>query len=363
MPTYDYECDACGHKFEQWQSFHDDHLTTCPKCKKKKLRRLIGTGIVLGPHRLLSTASLVLAGGTFSALLSGGEEREARVKGVDRQSNVALFEVDGAPLTALRQASPQSIAIGSWVAVIANVSVTRPQITLGRVTGRGERVDFPYSGDIVEIEATTYPGASGGAVLNELGEWVAIVVGRAGKTPPGGSGPAVSTPREPERASDPTDLLVALPIDQVRRIAEDLEAYGSVRRAFLGVQMRRGVLVDSLGVLVEGVVPGSPAAEAGMRVGDRILAFEGSVIRSGDEITSLIRALKPGDDVEVTIARGTDIFPLRAVLASAVGAPPAPPPPSRAAELGKLKRERRQLEEEIRKLEEKIKSLQSAPQR
>jgi putative FmdB family regulatory protein len=47
MPTYDYVCDACSHAFEQWQSFHDDHLTTCPKCKKKKLRRLIGTGAAI----------------------------------------------------------------------------------------------------------------------------------------------------------------------------------------------------------------------------------------------------------------------------------------------------------------------------
>jgi putative FmdB family regulatory protein len=47
MPTYDYVCDACEHAFEQWQSFHDDHLTACPKCKKKKLRRLIGTGAAI----------------------------------------------------------------------------------------------------------------------------------------------------------------------------------------------------------------------------------------------------------------------------------------------------------------------------
>ena len=47
MPTYDYVCDACHHAFEQWQSFHDDHLTNCPKCKKKKLRRLIGTGAAI----------------------------------------------------------------------------------------------------------------------------------------------------------------------------------------------------------------------------------------------------------------------------------------------------------------------------
>ncbi len=44
MPTYDYECDACGHKFEHFQSITSEVLTKCPECKKKKLRRLFGTG-------------------------------------------------------------------------------------------------------------------------------------------------------------------------------------------------------------------------------------------------------------------------------------------------------------------------------
>ena len=47
MPTYDYECDACGHSFEEWQSFKDDPLTKCPACKKKKLRRLFGGGAAI----------------------------------------------------------------------------------------------------------------------------------------------------------------------------------------------------------------------------------------------------------------------------------------------------------------------------
>jgi len=44
MPTYDYECDACGHKFELFQGINDEVQTKCPECKKKKLRRLFGTG-------------------------------------------------------------------------------------------------------------------------------------------------------------------------------------------------------------------------------------------------------------------------------------------------------------------------------
>lgn len=47
MPTYDYVCDACQHAFEEFQSMKDDVLTVCPKCKKKKLRRLFGTGAAI----------------------------------------------------------------------------------------------------------------------------------------------------------------------------------------------------------------------------------------------------------------------------------------------------------------------------
>ena len=47
MPTYEYVCDACGHAFEEWQSFSADALEKCPQCKKKKLRRLFGSGAAI----------------------------------------------------------------------------------------------------------------------------------------------------------------------------------------------------------------------------------------------------------------------------------------------------------------------------
>ncbi|TMQ49981.1 MAG: PDZ domain-containing protein [Candidatus Eisenbacteria bacterium] len=325
----------------------------------RPVRRLIGTAVVLSPHRLLTTASMAIPGGLFSVLVGDGLKRRAELRGVDRQSNVALFSVEGAPLPPLRQASPQSIAPGSWVAVISNVNVTRPQITLGQVAARGERVDFPYSGDIVEIEATTAPGASGGAVLNEAGDWVAIVVGRAGKEPPRAAAPVVQ-PGDPGAAQQPADLLIALPVDQLQRIADDLEQYGSVRHAFLGIQMRRGILPDSLGALVDGVVPKSPAATAGLQPGDRILAFEGNVIHSAEEITSLVGSFRPGDEIEMTISRGNDIFPVRTTLDAAVRAPALRPHSDRDAELKQLHQSLETLESETKQVEERIHKLEGS---
>jgi len=328
----------------------------------RPVRRLIGTAVVLSPNRLLTTASMAIPGGSFSVLLGDGLKREARVRGVDRQSNVALLSVEGAPLTPLRQASPQSIAAGSWVAVISNVNVTTPQITLGQVVGRGERVDFPYSGEIVEIESSAYPGASGGAVLNEAGEWVAIVVGRAMKSRDRAPSSAVAEP-DGEDQKQPGDLLIALPIDQLQRISEDLEQFGSVRRAFLGVQMRRGILMDSLGVLVEGVVPNSPADKAHLKPGDRILAFEGTPVHSSDEMTSLVRVLRPGDEVEMTVSRGADIFPVHTTLEGALHAPVLPRPDEKSEEIKRLKQSLDKLETERKQTEERLKALEGTPQR
>ncbi|HEY6573168.1 MAG TPA: serine protease, partial [Candidatus Eisenbacteria bacterium] len=156
-----------------------------------KMKRLIGTAVVASEHRLITTASMALPGGTLGVLLGKGVEREAHLLGVDRKSNLALFEVPDADLSPLRRAAPRSLAVGAWVAVISNVSITHPQAALGRVAGRGERIDFPLSGDIIEIDAPSYLGATGAAVLNEEGDWVAVVVGRAAPAPPAGA----ATPR------------------------------------------------------------------------------------------------------------------------------------------------------------------------
>ncbi len=325
-------------------------------------RRLIGTGVVLSRHRVVTTASMAIQGGEYRAVLNGGVELSAHLRGVDPQSNVALFEVEGAPLHELRRSAPQSVAVGSWVAVIANGGIARPQITLGRVVGRGERVDYPYSGEVIEVDAPAYPGSSGGAVLNEDGEWVAVVVGRA-STAAAGLPPGAAPP-DPTAAGgqEPQGLLVALPVDHLDRITEDLDKYGAVRRGFLGIRLlRERATADSVGIVVRGVVPGSPAEKAGIRQGDRILAIDGQYVHTSDEVTEHIRAMRPGEGVDLTLARGDQIQPVHILLGA--GLPAEAARERSATEIEILKHRLENLEAERKAVQERIRALQSAPQR
>lgn len=324
-----------------------------------KQKRLIGTGVAVNAHDFVTTASLAFPDGSVRVLLGEGVEGKALLRGVDRQSNLAVFRLDEPVLRSLRRAAPQSLAVGTWVAVLSNVSITRPQAALGQIVGRGERVDFPYSGEVLEIDAPGYPGLAGGAVVNEDGEWVALIVGRGMQVP--AEAPGLATPNV--AGSTPGAMLLAVPVDQVDRIVADLVEHGSVRRGYLGIRLKRGPAggADTLGVRVESVIPGGPAALAGIRSGDRILAFDGEEVRTPDVLVSMVAAMRPGDDAQLTLLRDQEIIPMRIVLGSSVPGPERgrssssrePTEAERRAmreHLSKLKAEQQALEERLRAL-------------
>ncbi len=325
-----------------------------------KRKRLIGTGVAVNERDFVTTASLAFAGGSVRVLLGEGVERNALLRGVDRQSNLAVFRLEEPMLRSLRRAAPQSLAVGTWVAVLSNVSITRPQAALGQIVGRGERVDFPYSGEVLEIDAPGYPGLAGGAVVNEDGEWVALIVGRGMQAPAEPSG--LATPNG-VAGSAPGAVLLAVPVDQVDRIVADLVEHGSVRRGYLGIRLKRGPAsaADTLGVRVESVIPGGPAALAGIRSGDKILAFEGEEVRTPDVLVNLVAGMRPGDDAQLTLLRDQEIIPMHIVLGSSVpgserGRSSSGREPTEAERralrenLSKLKAEQRSLEERLRAL-------------
>lgn len=330
-------------------------------------KRLIGTGVATNDRDIVTTAGLAFPDADVRVLLGGGVERRATLRGVDRQSNLAVFRLDEPILHSLRRSPPQSLAVGTWVAVISNITVSRPQAAIGQVVGRGERVDFPYSGDVLEIDAPGYPASAGGAVLNEDGEWVALIVGRGVQGPRSRSGRVGAGPA----SGASTDVLLAVPVHQVDRIVSDLVEHGMVQRGFIGLRLKRaGTPVspgDTLGVRVDGVIPGSPAADAGIREGDLVLAMDGQEVRTIEELVTMVSALRPGYDTEATILREGEILPVRIVIGSNFSGPrrprsedAVPPQPAPRTEaqrkaiqenLNRLKEQQRALEERLRRME------------
>jgi S1-C subfamily serine protease len=337
-------------------------LSSAPSNASGKKKRLIGTGVAVSAREFVTTASLAFPDGSVRVLLGEGLEQNASLRGVDRQSNLAVFRLDEPVLRSLRRAAPQSLAVGTWVAVLSNVSITRPQAALGQIVGRGDRVDFPYSGDVLEIDAPGYPGLAGGAVVNEDGEWVALIVGRGMQAP--AETPGLATPNV--AGSAPGAVLLAVPVDQVDRIVADLVEHGSVRRGYLGIRLKRGPAsaADTLGVRVESVIPGGPAALAGIRSGDRILAFDGEEVRTPDVLVSMVASMRPGDDAQITLLRDQEIIPIRIVVGSSV---PEPERGRRSSGREPTEAERREMREHLSKLkaeqqslEERLRSLNSA---
>lgn len=336
-----------------------------------KRKRLIGTGVATSERDIVTTAGLAFPDAEVHVMLGHGLERRATLRGVDRQSNLAVFRIEEPMFHSLRRAAPQSLAPGTWVAVISNLTVSRPQAAIGQVVGRGERVDFAYSGDVLEIDAPGYPASAGGAVINEDGEWVAIVVGRGFQGPSAGGTSRVG---DPERPGVPATggVLLAVPVDEVDRIVGDLSEHGAVQRGFLGIRLKRGPAGpgDTLGVRVDDVIAGSPAEEAGIRVGDHILAMDGQEVRTPEDLVTMVAELRPGTDTEVTILRDAEILPMHLMVGSNFtgprprGASAAEPErgaaPHSTGDRKALREHLEKLREEQRALEDRLRGMETA---
>jgi len=145
---------------------------------------------------------------------------------------------------------------------------------------------------MIQTDASINPGNSGGPLIAATGEVVGV--NSSIYTPSGGS----------------IGLGFAIPIDRARRVAEDLLAHGSVRRPWIGVKVAqtgatagRGSL--NTGATIERIVPGSPAAEAGLRVGDVIVRSRDRQIRNPYDWEAELLELRVGDTDSIVVRRGT----------------------------------------------------------
>ncbi|HEY5205311.1 MAG TPA: Do family serine endopeptidase, partial [Roseiarcus sp.] len=230
---------------------------------------------------------------TVTVTTQDGKTLDAKVVGTDPKTDLALIKVNESgdyPFVAFSKEQPR---IGDWVVAIGNPYGLGGTVTAGIISAEGRDIgDGPYD-RFLQIDAPINRGNSGGPTFNMKGEVVGV--NTAIYSPSGGS----------------VGIGFAIPATTVDSVIGALEHGGMVPRGYLGVNIQPVTedMAESLGMktakgaIVAEAMPGTPAAEAGIKAGDVITKLNGQVVNDASDLTRRIGSLKPSDKVELTYLR------------------------------------------------------------
>jgi putative serine protease PepD len=274
-----------------------------------------GTGVVLSAEGLILTNNHVVAaaadGGTLRVTFNDGSSAAAEIVGRDPVTDLAVIRARGvdnlAPATLGRSADldpgEEVVAIGSPLGLQGTVTsgivsaLDRP-VRTGSASG-AESASTVINA--IQTDAAINPGNSGGPLVNLRGEVVGI---NSAIATLGGGGQSGSI-----------GLGLSIPVDQARAIATELIDTGTASHAQLGVSVQDA----EQGAGVAEVSPGSGAEDAGIRTGDVITTVGDRRVDGADSLIAAIRSYRPGDEVTLTVLRGSDRSTVRVTLGSDAG--------------------------------------------
>ncbi|MEE2031600.1 S1C family serine protease [Rhodococcus chondri] len=261
-----------------------------------------GSGVVLSSDGLILTNNHVVAGGgpgaDLTVYFSDGSSAPATVVGTDPVSDIAVIRAEGrTDLTPIELGSSDDLQVGQPVVAVGSPLGLESTVTSGIVSALNRPVSTSGEAgnqntviDAVQTDAAINPGNSGGALVDMDGRLVGINTAIATS---GGQAGSIG-------------LGFAIPVEQARRIAQELIDTGTATHAIIGVQVP--VRDNSNGATVSQVVPDGPAAAAGIPEGAVITRVGDRVVTDGDALIAAIRSVPPGDTVKITYedARGNE---------------------------------------------------------
>ncbi|MEZ5118119.1 MAG: trypsin-like peptidase domain-containing protein [Candidatus Nanopelagicales bacterium] len=273
-----------------------------------------GSGFVIRSDGYILTNNHVAGpagqGGTIEVLFSDGSTAKGTLVGANPGYDLAVVKVDRTDLPAVALGSSASLNVGDTTIAIGSPLGLQGTVTSGIVSALNRPVTAGGEGETafinaIQTDAAINPGNSGGPLVNGKGEVIgvnsAIATLGAGTTGQAGS----------------IGLGFAIPIDQAKRIAEEIISSGSSATPVIGVQL--DMQYTGPGGKVAEVTPDSGAAKAGLQAGDVITAVDGTKVADGTELIVAIRAKAPGDTVSLTVERGGSTQTLDVVLGSQQG--------------------------------------------
>jgi serine protease Do len=223
--------------------------------------------------------------------LANGKEYDGKVVGRDPKTDLALVKIDGASdLQPVAMGNSDDLKVGSWVVAVGSPFGLEQTVTAGIVSAKGRVIGSGPYDNFIQTDASINPGNSGGPLINTKGEVVGINTAILAE----GKG-----------------IGFAIPISMAKNVASQLEEKGHVTRGWLGVGIQDLTpdltksfgLTDKKGALVSQVMPGSPAAKAGIEQGDVILEFDGKAIAESKDLPQMVAATPVDKSVDVKVYR------------------------------------------------------------
>jgi len=245
-----------------------------------------GDGYIVTNNHVVDKASEV------EITMDDGKTLDAKVVGTDPKTDLALLKVEGNDFPYVRLAS-QKARIGDWVVAIGNPFGLGGTVTAGIVSAQHRDIGAGPYDDFIQIDASVNKGNSGGPTFNLSGEVVGV--NTAIFSPSGGN----------------VGIAFAIPASTVETVIASLKDKGSVTRGFIGVQMQpvtREIaeaigLKEPRGALVAETVKDGPAAKAGVRTGDTIIAVDGQPVKEAKDLSRRVANVAPGKTVSLTLWR------------------------------------------------------------
>jgi serine protease Do len=257
--------------------------------------RSLGSGFIISPDGYVLTNNHVVEDASeIIVRLSDRREYVAELVGADPQSDVALLKIDAeGNLPVVEIGSSTDIEAGQWVLAIGSPFGFEHSVTAGVVSAKGRSLPRENYVPFIQTDVAINPGNSGGPLFNLAGEVVGINSHIYSRT---GGFMGVS---------------FAIPIELAMDVAKQLRTTGKVSRGWLGVLIQDVTreLAESFsmarpyGALVAQIVPGSPAAESGLQVGDIIVEFNGREVPTSGALPPMVGRIAAGKEVEVGIVR------------------------------------------------------------
>ncbi len=260
----------------------------------------LGSGVIIDKNNgyILTNNHVVDDTDEISVILFDKREFNAELIGSDELSDLALLQIDSDDLMEIELGDSDKLSVGQWVVAIGSPfqQSLSNTVTAGIISavGRNDIISNKNIENFIQHDAAINPGNSGGALLSLDGKLIGI-----------NTAIATGNSWSPQNAG----IGFAIPVNQAKRVIEDLLTIGTVERGFLGVSIQDldAKMAESLGmknaggtIIVE-VVEDSPAYEAGLKEGDVILEVDGKRVDNSSKLKLLISSNRPGDETKLLI--------------------------------------------------------------